>query len=164
MTTDDNLKAAFAGESQANRKYIAYAKKADQEGYHHVARLYRAVAEAETVHALNHLRVMDGMRSTDENLKASIEGENAEFQAMYPGFIKEAKAEEAQDAAILSFDLANQVEQIHAGLFKEALENLGSNKEVDYYVCQVCGNTVKNNPPDRCPICKASKDMFNKIE
>ena len=164
MTTEDNLKAAFAGESQANRKYTAFARRADQKGYHQVAKLFRAVAEAETVHALNHLEALEAVGDTEENLKAAIEGENEEFQTMYPAFIKEAKSELMQDAAVLSFDVANQVEEIHAGLFNKALENLGSNEEVDYYVCQICGNTVEKNPPDRCPICNAPKEMFNKID
>ena len=164
MTTEDNLKAAFAGESQANRKYTAFARRADQKGYHQVAKLFRAVAEAETVHALNHLEAMEAVGDTEENLKAAIEGENEEFQTMYPSFIEEAKGELMQEAAVLSFDVANKVEEIHAGLFNKALENLGSNEEVDYYVCQICGNTVEKNPPDRCPICNAPKEMFNKID
>jgi rubrerythrin len=164
MTTNDNLKAAFAGESQANRKYTAFARRADQKGYHQVAKLFRAVAEAETVHALNHLEAMEAVGDTEENLKAAIEGEKEEFQTMYPAFIEEAKGELMQDAAVLSFDVANKVEEIHAGLFNKALENLGSNEEVDYYVCQICGNTVEKNPPDRCPICNAPKEMFNKID
>ncbi|VVB86390.1 Rubrerythrin [uncultured archaeon] len=164
MTTQDNLKEAFAGESQANRKYLAFAQKADQEGYKQVARLFRAAAAAETVHALNHLRVMGGVGSTAGNLKSAIEGETSEFMDMYPGFIETAKKENAPDAAILSFDIANKVEKIHAGLYKKALDNLGKNKEVEYYVCQICGNTVEKGAPDKCPICNAPKEMFKKIE
>ncbi len=164
MTTQDNLKEAFAGESQANRKYLAFAEKANQEGYKQVARLFRAAAAAETVHALNHLRVMGGVGSTASNLKNAIEGETAEFRDMYPEFIETAKKEKAPDAAILSFDIANKVEKIHAGLYKEALDNLGNNKEVDYYVCQICGNTVEKGAPDKCPICNAPKEMFRRIE
>lgn len=164
MTTQNNLKEAFAGESQANRKYLAFAEKAQDEGYSQVAKLFRAVAEAETVHAMNHLRVMGAIGSTADNLKTAIEGEDEEFQKMYPDFIEEAKKEKASDAVILSFDVANNVEQIHSGLYNEALDNLGKNKEVEYYVCQICGNTVTNNPPDRCPICNAPKEMFKKID
>lgn len=164
MTTQDNLKEAFAGESQANRKYLAFAEKADQEGYNQVARLFRAAAAAETVHALNHLRVMGGVESTADNLKSAIDGETAEFRDMYPAFIEQAKKEKASDAVILTFDVANKVERIHAGLYKEALDNLGNNQEVDYYVCQICGNTVENRPPDKCPICNAPKEMFKKID
>ena len=164
MTTEDNLKAAFAGESQANRKYTAFAKIADQKKYHQVAKLFRAVAEAETVHALNHLEVLEAVGKTEENLKAAIAGENEEFQKMYPAFIEEAKGELMQEAALMSFDVANKVEEIHAGLFNKALDNLGNNEEVDYYVCQICGNTVEKAPPERCPICNAPKEMFKKID
>ncbi|MBW6518137.1 MAG: rubrerythrin family protein [ANME-2 cluster archaeon] len=164
MTTENNLKAAFAGESQANRKYTAFARRADQKGYHQVAKLFRAAAEAETVHALNHLEALEAVGNTEENLKAAIEGEIEEFRNMYPAFIKEAKGELLQDSAVLSFEIANKVEEIHAGLFQKALKDLGSNKEVDYYVCQICGNTVEKHPPDRCPICNAPKEMFNKID
>jgi len=164
MTTQDNLKEAFAGESQANRKYLAFAEKADQEGFKQVAKLFRAAAAAETVHALNHLRVMGAVGKTADNLKSAIEGETAEFRDMYPGFIETAKKEKASDAAILSFDVANKVEKIHADLYKKALDNLGRNEEVDYYVCQICGNTVENGALERCPICNAPKEMFKKIE
>ena len=164
MTTEDNLKAAFAGESQANRKYTAFAKIADQKKYHQVAKLFRAVAEAETVHALNHLEVLEVVGKTEENLKAAIAGEKEEFQKMYPAFIEEAKGELMQEAALMSFDVANKVEEIHAGLFNKALDNLGNNEEVDYYVCQICGNTVEKAPPERCPICNAPKEMFKKID
>src|SRR5574341_2282985 len=133
MTTQDNLKEAFAGESQANRKYLAFAEKADQEGYHQVAKLFRAAAEAETVHALNHLRVMGGVGKTSDNLKSAISGETAEFRDMYPKFIEAAKKEKASDAVVLTFDVANRVEKIHAGLYEKALDDLGMNEEVDYY-------------------------------
>ncbi len=164
MTTQDDLKEAFAGESQANRKYLAFAEKADQEGYHQAAKLFRAAAAAETVHALNHLRVMGGVGKTADNLKSAISGETAEFRDMYPKFIELAKKEKASDAAILSFDVANRVEKIHAGLYKKALDNLGRNEEVDYYVCSICGNTVENEAPDKCPICNAPKEMFRKAD
>ncbi len=163
MTTQENLDKAFAGESQANRKYLAFADKAEQEGYSQVAKLFRAAADAETVHAKNHLRVMGGVGKTKDNLKSAISGETAEFREMYPKFIDQAKKEKANDAVILSFDVANKVEKIHAGLYQKALENLGNNEETDYYVCQICGNTVENGAPDRCPICNAPKEMFRKI-
>jgi rubrerythrin len=163
MSTMDNLKEAFAGESQANRKYLAFAKKADEEGHTQVAKLFRAAAEAETVHAHNHLTVMDGIGSTDDNLKAAISGEEEEFEEMYPEFIKEAE-KEGNKNAVWTFDVANQVEEIHATLYKEALEALGNNKEVDYFVCGHCGNTVENEAPDVCPICGALKSDFMKID
>jgi rubrerythrin len=164
MTTQNNLKEAFTGESQANRKYLAFAEKAQDEGYSQVAKLFRAVAEAETIHAMNHLRVMGAIGSTADNLKTAITGEDDEFQKMYPDFIKEATEEKASDAVILSFDIANKVEEIHSGLYNEALDNLGNNKQVEYYVCQICGNTVKDKPPDKCPICNAPGEMFKKID
>lgn len=164
MTTQDNLKEAFAGESQANRKYLSFAEKADQEGYKQVARLFRAAAAAETVHALNHLRVMGGVGRTADNLKSAIAGETDEFREMYPKFIEAAKKEKASDAVILSFDVANKVEKIHAELYKKALDKLGKNEEVDYYVCQICGNTVEKGAPERCPICNAPKEMFKKVD
>ncbi len=163
MSTLDNLKEAFAGESQANRKYLAFAKKADEEGYAQVARLFRAAADAETVHAHAHLRVMKAIGSTEENLRQAIEGETEEFRSMYPRMMEEAKAE-GDDAAYMSFANANAVEEIHAGLYKKALENLGKNEEVDYYVCQVCGNTVEGEAPEKCPICGAPRKMFKKID
>ena len=162
--TQKNLMDAFAGESQANRKYLAFADKAEQEGYKQVARLFRAAADAETVHAKNHLRVMGGVGKTMDNLKSAISGETAEFKDMYPEFIEQAKKEKASDAIILSFDVANQVEKIHAGLYQKALGSLGKNKETDYYICQICGNTLENGAPDRCPICNAPKEMFKKVD
>jgi len=164
MTTQDNLKEAFAGESQANRKYLAFAEKADQEGHKQVAKLFRAAADAETVHAKNHLRVMGGVGKTMDNLKSAISGETAEFKEMYPKFIEQAKKEKVSDAVILSFDVANQVEKIHAALYQKALDSLGKNMETDYYVCQICGNTVEKGAPDRCPICNAPKAMFKKMD
>ncbi len=163
MSTHENLQEAFAGESQANRKYLAFAAKAEEEGYRQVAKLFRAAADAETVHALNHLRIMGEVKNTRENLEAAIKGETFEYREMYPKFIEEGK-KEGNDPAVFSFDVANQVEEIHAGLYKKALEELGNNKETDYYVCQNCGNTVEGNPPDICPICNAPREMFKKIE
>ncbi len=161
--TEKNLQYAFAGESQANRKYFAFAKKADEEGYKQVAKLFRAAAEAETIHALNHLRELGEIKSTKENLEVAMNGEIFEFKNMYPAMIEDAKADEDKGAE-RSFTFANEVEKIHAELYKKALENLGKNPEVDYYVCQVCGNTVEGEPPDKCPICGAMKKMFKKVE
>ena len=161
--SEKNLKEAFAGESQANRKYLAFAKKAEAEGYKQVAKLFRAAAEAETVHAHNHLRELGGIRTTRENLNEAISGETFEFQSMYPKMIEEAKAE-ANALAERSFVYANDVEKIHADLYKKALEHLGKNEDTDYYVCQVCGNTVEGHAPEECPICKAKKQAFKKID
>ena len=164
VKTDENLKAAFAGESQANRMYLAFAKKAEEEGLTQTAKLFRAAAEAETVHALNHLRVMAQVKSTLENLGTAVSGETYEFKKMYPEFIAEAKKEGNKQAAY-SFDLANKVEQIHAKLYQKTIDALKNKKEpekVEYYVCSVCGNTVEGSAPDRCPICGSSKTAFFK--
>jgi rubrerythrin len=161
--TEKDLQEAFSGESQANRKYTAFAKKAESEGYKQIAKLFRAAAEAETVHALNHLRELGVVRTTKENLGAAIAGETYEFEDMYPQMIADAQSEGNKRAEI-SFTYANAVEKIHAALYKKALENLGKNEDVDYYVCQVCGNTVEGEPPDKCPICSSLKKMFKKME
>jgi rubrerythrin len=161
--TQENLQEAFAGESQANRKYLAFAKQADSEGYPQVAKLFRAAAEAETVHAHAHLRAMKGIGKTAENLKGAISGETFEFKEMYPGMIETAK-EEGEKAADRSFTYANKVEEIHAGLYQKALDNIDSPEEVDYYVCPVCGYTCENEPPERCPVCGALAKAFKKVE
>ncbi|MDP2167314.1 MAG: rubrerythrin family protein [Thermodesulfovibrionales bacterium] len=161
--TEKNLMDAFEGESQANRKYLAFAKKAEQEGYHQVAKLFRAAAESETIHAHNHLRELKGVKGTRENLEAAIIGESYEFQQMYPQMIKDAEAE-GEKAALRSFNFANEVEKVHAELYKKALGNLGKNPEADYHVCQICGYTVEGEPPDECPVCKAKKQAFKKVD
>ena len=163
MATSDNLKEAFAGESQANRMYLAFAKKAETEGYAQVAKLFRAAAAAETVHAHAHLRTLKEVGSTVDNLKVAIAGETHEFKAMYPTMIEEAKAEN-QKAALRSFTYANDVEKIHAKLYTKALDNLENLEAVDYYVCDVCGYTCENEPPDECPVCKAKKKAFFKVD
>ena len=163
--TIKNLKEAFSGESQANRRYLAFAKKAEKEDLMQVAKLFRAAANAETVHALNHLEILGETKSTRENLKTAVSGETFEFDKMYPEFIEVAKAEGNKKAS-WSFNVANKVEKIHAGLFSKAIEDLNSEKLVDtnYYVCQICGNTVEEEAPNRCPICGAPKERFRKIE
>ncbi|MFZ5907599.1 MAG: rubrerythrin family protein [Nitrospirota bacterium] len=161
--TEKNLQDAFAGESQANRKYLAFAKKADEEGHAQIAKLFRAAADAETVHAHNHLRELGGIRGTKENLLEAVSGETYEFKDMYPQMIRDAEAD-GNKRALMSFNFANAVEQIHAELFKKVLDSFGKNPGIDYYVCQVCGNTVEGDPPDKCPICGALKKMFKKTE
>jgi len=160
---EEALKEAFAGESQANRKYLAFAKKAEQEGFKQVAKLFRAAAEAETVHAHAHLRELGGIKSTRENLLEAIGGETHEFKEMYPQMIADAKAED-NEGAVRSFTFANDVEQVHAKLYQKALENLGKEEEVEYYVCQVCGMTVENEAPETCPVCGAKKMSFKKVD
>jgi rubrerythrin len=161
--TEKNLAEAFAGESQANRRYLAFAKQADKEGYPQVAKLFRAAAEAETVHAHAHLKVLGGIKTTAENLKEAIAGETHEFKSMYPGMLATAK-EEGNKAAERSFAYANEVEKIHAGLYQKALDNLAGLKETDYYVCSVCGYTCENEPPDTCPVCKAKAKAFFRVD
>jgi len=165
-TTNENLQDAFAGESQANRKYLFFADKAEQEGYKQIARLFRAAADAETVHARNHFNVLQGIKSTKENLQAAIGGENHEFTEMYPAFIKQAEAE-SQEKAKGSFDLANRVERIHHRLYETALSMLEKGQVMDdksFYVCQVCGNTVEGEAPEKCPICGAPRTKFKLID
>jgi rubrerythrin len=159
--TEQNLKDAFAGESQANRKYLAFAKKAEEEGFKQVAKLFRAAAEAETVHAHNHLRELKGIRSTKENLEEAINGESYEFLKMYPAMIDDAKGEDIK-GALRSFEIANEVEKVHHALYKKALENLGKNTETDYYICKVCGYTAEGGAPDTCPVCGAKAVAFYK--
>jgi len=163
--TEKNLEEAFAGESQASRRYLYFAEQAESEGHPQIARLFRAAVEAETVHARNHLKVLGGIGSTQENLKEAISGENYEFNEMYPAFIEQAKAEGNQRAEI-SFSHANAVEKIHHALYQKALESLEAGKELKeepYFVCQVCGNTVAGEAPERCPICGAPRNRFMKV-
>ena len=161
--TSQNLKEAFAGESQANRKYLAFAMRADDEGYPQIAKLFRAAAEAETIHAHNYLRVMGAIKKTADNLRRAIEGETAEFESMYPAFIKQA-AEEGNTQAERNFKYANEVEKIHAQLYKKALQTLDNLEDVDYFVCTGCGNTVEGAPPEKCPICGAPRGKFKRID
>ena len=161
--TEQNLREAFAGESQANRKYLAFAKQADKEGHPQAAKLFRAAAEAETIHAHAHFRTLGGIKSTAENLSAAISGETAEFKEMYPAMIETAK-NEGNKAAERSFIYANKVEEIHASLYRKALDHLDNLEETDYYVCSICGNTVENEPPETCPVCNAKSKAFFKVE
>lgn len=166
MSTAANLQAAFAGESQANRKYLAFAKKADQDGFKQVAKLFRAAAAAETIHAHAHLRVMNGIKSTLENLEAAKGGEEHEFQSMYPGFVAEAE-QEGNKAALVSFKNAMAVEEIHAGMYGEAVDAVKAGNDLPataIYVCEICGNTVYGEAPDKCPICGVGKERFTLID
>lgn len=162
MTTENNLKAAFAGESQANRKYLAYAKKADEEGFPGVAKLFRAAAHAETVHAMSHLRALGAVRSTKENLQDAVAGETYEFTQMYPDFITEAEAEGSSQAKH-AFELANEAEKIHAELYKQASAQLDEKGDTTYHVCEICGNIVEGEAPDKCSICGAPKNKFTNV-
>lgn len=158
-----NLAEAFAGESQARNKYLAFARKAEEEGYPQVARLFRAAAEAEFIHALNHFRAMGGIGTTEENLKSAIGGENHEWVSMYPPFVEQAERE-GNKRAKTSFEYAMAVEKTHEMLYREALESLSSDmEEYDYYVCPVCGHTHPRNAPEKCPVCGAPGSKFIKV-
>ena len=161
--TEQNLLEAFAGESQANRKYLAFAKQAEKEGYPQAAKLFRAAAEAETVHALAHLRALGHVKSTAENLREAISGERHEFRNMYPAMI-EAAREEKNKAAERSFSYANEVEKVHASLYQKVLDNLEALEDTNYYVCSVCGYTCEEKPPDKCPVCGSGSKAFLKVD
>jgi rubrerythrin len=163
--TNENLKAAFAGESQANRRYLAFAQAADQEGQPQVAKMFRAAAEAETIHALAHLRTMGGVGRTLQNLETAVAGETHENTSMYPQFIAEAEQEKA-DHALTMFRFANRVEGIHAGLFNQLRETVAAGQKpaaVKIFVCSGCGNTVAGEAPDKCPVCGGPKKLFKEI-
>jgi rubrerythrin len=166
MPTSDNLDAAFAGESQANRKYLAFAKKAERDGFPQVAKLFRAAAAAETVHAHAHFRVAGGIQGTAENLEAAIAGEGYEYREMYPQFLKEAEAE-GNKAAIATFKHALAVEEIHHGLYGEALAKVQAGADLpamDIWVCEVCGNTAYGERPDRCGVCGVPGEKFFEVD
>ena len=156
----DNLMGAFAGESQANRKYLAYAKKAEKEGKLNAAKLFKAASDAETLHALKHFEVAGKVASTTDNLKDAVAGETHEYKDMYPDFVKEAEAA-GNRAALMSFTFAMKAEEVHAKLYQEALENLDETEEVFYYLCPICGNIEKVRP-EKCSICNVSGDKFIK--
>ena len=164
--TQQNLESAFAGESQANRKYLFFADKAEDEGHPWIARLFRATAESETVHAHSHLMVMGGIGSTRDNLKAAISGESYEFTTMYPEFIEQARADNNGRAGA-SFHRANEVEKIHHRLYQQALSAIETGKPLSdepYFICQVCGNTVSGEAPDKCSICGSPGSKFKRVE
>lgn len=156
--TIDHLMEAFAGESQANRKYMAYAKQAEAEGKLNAAKLFRAAADAETIHALKELELAGRVGSTTENLKDAIEGETHEYKSMYPGFVKTAEAEDNR-AAQRAFTFAMKAEEVHAKLYTDMLKNLDAEGEVTYYLCPICGN-IEKILPDACPICGAPGSKF----
>lgn len=165
MATKENLEAAFAGESQANRKYLAFAKKAEVDGFPQVAKLFRAAAEAETIHAHAHLRVLGGIKGTAENLEEAIAGEGHEFEKMYPEFLSMAQ-EEGNKPAEFSFKNALAVEEIHYGLYSKALgavKDGGDLPAATIHVCPVCGNTVEGGVPDTCPVCNVPGSKFFEI-
>ena len=164
--TEEGLKEAFAGESQANRKYLAFAERAEKDGFPQIAKIFRAAAAAETVHAHNHLRALGGIKSTKENIHAAIEGEHYEFTKMYPEFLEAAKAEGNKQAE-RTFNYANEVEKVHHKIYNAALESIEKGKDLeknDLYICPVCGYTHEGKPPEKCPVCGATKKVFKKVE
>jgi rubrerythrin len=166
MATKENLSEAFAGESQANRKYLAFAAQADKDGFAQVAKLFRAAAAAETVHALAHLRAMGGIKTSAENLQAAVEGETFEYTQMYPPYLKQAQTEGLKPAEI-TIKNALAVEEIHAGMYQEALAAVKGGKDLPgraVYVCDICGNTVYGSAPDKCTICGAPKARFGEVK
>ena len=162
--SEESLKEAFAGESHANRKYLAFAEKAKKEGYNQVAKLFLAAAESETIHAHNHLRALKGIRSTKENLREAVSGETHEFKNMYPEMLEKARAEGNKEAE-RSFKYALDTEKVHASLYQKLLDSLGTSKEeYPYFVCPVCGFTAEKEAPEKCPLCSAKGHNFIKIE
>ncbi len=162
--TEQHLKEAFAGESQANRKYTAFARKAEQDGFPNVAKLFRTAAEAETIHALGHFAAMGAIGTTAENLKAAVEGETYEFQEMYPPMLNDAEAEKHRGRIMMGY--AMRAEAVHAKLYQKALEAVQQGKdlaEANIYLCPVCGHIEFGQPPETCPICNARKDRFVQI-
>ena len=159
----EDLAAAFAGESQANRKYTAFAEQAEKDNLPGVAKMFRAIASAETLHAISHFKTMGGVKTTAENLKAALDGETHEFTTMYPDFIKDAEAE-GNAKAKASFNMANEAEKAHGALYKKTLENLDSlkGKDIDWYVCPICGYVHEGSAPEQCPICKVPGSKFLK--
>ncbi len=160
--SEENLMAAFAGESQANRKYLAFAAQAEKDGFPRAAKMFKAAAMAETIHALAHFKAAGKIGSTEDNLKAAAEGETFEFEQMYPPMIETAKTE-GNAAAQKSFEYANAAEQVHAALYKDVLEKLEKGADTEFYVCKVCGNVVEGEAPDVCDICGAKKQAFEKV-
>ncbi len=163
-STEGNLKEAFAGESQANRKYLAFARKAEQEGFANVARLFRTAAEAETIHALGHLSAMSGIGSTAENLRAAVAGETYEYKEMYPPMLQLAEAE--RHKATRMFGYALRAEAVHARLYQMALDAVAAGRdlaETNFYLCPVCGHIELGQPPAECPICRTRADRFQKV-
>jgi len=163
-STEINLKDAFAGESQANRKYLAFAKQAEQDGLPNIARLFRTAAEAETIHAHGHLAAMGGVKSTAENLKAAIDGETYECTQMYPPMLQQAEADNHKAKRMFGF--AAKAEAVHAKLYKMAMEAAQQGKdltETAFYLCPFCGHIELGKAPDSCPICGAKKEKFVQV-
>ena len=166
VTTDDNLKLAFAGKAQTSRLYLAYSEAADEEGHRQIAKLFRAAAESETVHAMHHLRGYGGVLTTEENLRLSIERENNEHSKMYSEFVEQSR-KEGKSQATLGFNYAKRVEMDHERSFKEAELSLSKKRDLPVQrlsVCQICGEIHFNDPPKTCPVCGNPSEMFKEIK
>lgn len=166
MPTDENAQNAYAGESQANRKYSVFAEKAAAEGYPAVAKLFRAASEAEAIHAKRLLFILNAVGSTEENLKGAMEGENYEFMEMYPPYVEEAKKERKSEAALV-FTHAMKAEEVHANLYLQALESVRGGKDLDaekIFLCPVCGNVEIGEAPEKCFICGVPARMFREVQ
>ncbi|MEM3550617.1 MAG: rubrerythrin family protein [Candidatus Bathyarchaeia archaeon] len=163
--TEDNLKSAFAGESQAHMRYLIFARKAEEEGYPNVARLFRAIAYAEQVHATNHYDVLGMIRGSSDNLQAAIDGETYEVNEMYPAYNAVAKLQKEKGAQRTT-EWALQAEKVHAGMYKKAKQAVEEGKDIKLgpiYICDICGYTVEDEAPSRCPVCWASKEKFREF-
>jgi rubrerythrin len=163
--TEENLKSAFAGESQAHMRYLIFAKRAEAEGFPNVARLFRAISYAEQVHATNHYGVLGMIRGSSDNLQVAIDGETYEVNDMYPAFHAVAQLQE-EKGAMQTFNFALQAEKIHASMYQKAKQIVETRKDIQLgavYICDVCGYTVEGEAPDRCPVCGASKEKFRKF-
>ena len=160
--TRENLGTAFAGESQANRKYLAFAKQTDSVGHHQAARLFRAAAESETIHALKHLSFLGGIGDTNANLTAATAGEDYEYTEMYPAFMADAAAD-GDDAVAAYIKFVSKVEEEHSALYREMTESLGNAEDAAYYVCGYCGHVHVGAAPEKCPVCGAPKSQFREI-
>jgi rubrerythrin len=166
MATNDDALEAFAGESQANRKYLAFSEKATTEGFSNVGKLFLAASQAEAIHARRLLQVLDAVKSTADNLAGSIEGETHEYTEMYPQFVRDAEAEGRMDG-VMAFKHAMMAEEVHAGLYKQAIEAVKSGKDFEVqtvYLCPICGNIVINTVPEKCPICSAKGSLFKAVQ
>lgn len=160
--TTKNLKEAYAGESQASRRYLAFARKADEEGFGNLARLFRAIAESETIHAINHLKCVKGVQSSLENAEEAWKGEKEEYTGMYPMFMEQAKRDVNNDA-LKTFYWANEAEKVHADFYEMAIASLKQGKDIQLetmHVCTVCGYTQEGDLPEKCPVCGESRDKF----
>jgi rubrerythrin len=165
MATKENAMEAFAGESQANRKYQAFAEKAESDGYLNIAKLFKAASEAEAIHAKKLMKALGMIGSTRDNLEQAVAGETHEYTEMYPAFVQEAESDKQSDA-LLAFNYALKAEEVHAGLYKEALKSLNAGQDMSnrtVWLCPVCGNIFLGQAPEKCPICNVFKKMFREI-